>query len=77
MDQCMTMPGGGHFEVAPGQITDDSELAMCLLNALADSNAGGNACYDTLKVAKSYASWCESNPFDVGQTVGTGLGPLT
>lgn len=31
MDECMTMPGGGPFELASGQITDDSELASCLL----------------------------------------------
>ena len=24
----MTMPGGGHFDVGPGQVTDDSELAF-------------------------------------------------
>jgi len=24
------MPGGGPFKLAPGQITDDSELALCL-----------------------------------------------
>ena len=31
MDQCMLMPGGGPFMVGPGQITDDSEMAMCIL----------------------------------------------
>ena len=32
----MRMPGGGVFNVGPGQVTDDSELAMCLLNAAND-----------------------------------------
>lgn len=36
--KCMTMPGGGPHEVGPGQITDDSELAMCLLWGLVDAN---------------------------------------
>ena len=32
MDECMKMPGGGTWiYIAPGQITDDSELAMCVL----------------------------------------------
>lgn len=32
MEECMKMPGGGPWElIAPGQVTDDSELAMCLL----------------------------------------------
>ena len=26
---CMKMEGGGPWQLAPGQITDDSELAMC------------------------------------------------
>ena len=30
----MSMPGGGCHKVAPGQVTDDSELAMCLLHGL-------------------------------------------
>lgn len=29
MDKCMEMPGGGPLETGKGQITDDSELAMC------------------------------------------------
>ena len=31
MDKCMKMPGGGPFKLASGQITDDSELASCLM----------------------------------------------
>jgi len=30
----MQMPGGGPHSVGPGQITDDSEMAMALLHAL-------------------------------------------
>ena len=32
MDKTMAMPGGGHWKkIGPGQITDDGELAMCLM----------------------------------------------
>ena len=34
MNDCMKMLGGGPHKVAPGQITDDSELALCLMNAI-------------------------------------------
>ena len=34
MDECMRMPGGGPHKVDPGQVTDDSELSMCLLNSI-------------------------------------------
>lgn len=38
LDKCMTMPGGGYHEVAPGQVTDDTELMQCLLWGYVDSN---------------------------------------
>ena len=34
MKYLMTMPGGGKFGLRSGQGTDDSELELCLLNAL-------------------------------------------
>ena len=34
----MSMPGGGPFGLAPGQITDDSELAMSLMWGLIEGN---------------------------------------
>jgi len=30
----MTMPGGGPWKSAAGQVTDDSELAMSMMNGL-------------------------------------------
>ena len=39
MDICMTMPGGGPWRVAAGQITDDSELALCMMRGILDSIA--------------------------------------
>ena len=47
MDACMQMPGGGPFRLAKGQITDDSELAMCLMWALVQSgkSEGGDAVF--------------------------------
>ena len=38
VDRGMAMPGGGPWKVAPGQITDDSELAMCSMYALIDGD---------------------------------------
>jgi ADP-ribosylglycohydrolase len=31
------MPGGGPFGLDPGQITDDSELAMCMMQGINES----------------------------------------
>ena len=29
IEEAMQMPGGGCWDLMPGQVTDDSELAMC------------------------------------------------
>jgi ADP-ribosyl-[dinitrogen reductase] hydrolase len=34
MKKVLEMPGGGTFATAPGQVTDDSEMAIALLTAL-------------------------------------------
>ena len=37
MTKCMQMNGGGPFGLASGQVTDDSELAMCLMHGLVEN----------------------------------------
>ena len=37
VEHALAMPGGGTWAVAPGQVTDDGELTMSLLNALVAS----------------------------------------
>src|SRR5262249_11596727 len=63
------MPGGGVFELAPGQITDDGELTLCLAHALSNGTS-----FSIEKIARSYAKWIESNPFDIGNTTRYSLG---
>ncbi len=69
----MTMPGGGVWRVAPGQITDDGELALCLARALAQMDKTFDA-FQIEKIAQHYAKWVESNPFDIGNTTQRSLG---
>ncbi|MCO5569301.1 hypothetical protein L7F22_023013 [Adiantum nelumboides] len=64
--QAMHMPGGGVLCVGPGQITDDSELAIALCHAL--SHRDPSLGVPTDAIARSYKCWLESNPFDVGGT---------
>ena len=68
VDHAMTLPGGGCWRVAPGQITDDGELTLCLARALAE---GG---FDLERIARSYAKWIDSPPFDIGTTTRNGIG---
>jgi ADP-ribosylglycohydrolase len=67
----MTMPGGGTWEVAPGQVTDDGELTMSLLAALATDPDN-----PTERAARHYARWVASDPFDIGATTAASLGCL-
>ena len=38
----MKMNGGGPFKLAAGQVTDDSELSMCLMHGLVDESVPEN-----------------------------------
>lgn len=69
VDRAMTMPGGGVWQVAPGQITDDGELTLCLLQALSESTT-----FDLEAIARQYARWIDSDPFDIGNTTASSLG---
>ena len=66
------MPGGGVWNVMPGQVTDDSELAMCLLRGL----VAGRGKLDLFQHALYYGHWIASEPFDIGGTIKNGLSKL-
>lgn len=61
--------GGGPFSMKAGQITDDSELALCLARSLAEKQA-----YDEDDVARRYIAWCQGNPPDCGGTTRRAFG---
>lgn len=69
IDYALNMLGGGVFNLAPGQITDDGELTLCLLRALADREGQ----YDANLVARYYIDWAYSDPFDMGISTGNAL----
>jgi len=63
------MLGSGPLGLAPGQITDDGELTLCLARALAAGTT-----FDLERIARSYADWIASAPFDMGETTRLSLG---
>jgi ADP-ribosyl-[dinitrogen reductase] hydrolase len=67
--QALAMPGGGFLGVAPGQITDDGELTLCLARGLAVSKF-----FQPEPIARNYRDWIDSKPFDVGNTTRLSLG---
>lgn len=61
--------GEGPFQLLPGQVTDDTELALCLARSLAKLGR-----YDDEDVAGAYARWRRSGPFDCGQATDQAFG---
>jgi len=58
--------------VGPGQITDDSELAICLARGLLEDPSSLNLD----NIALYYKHWINSPPFDIGATTRNALGVL-
>jgi ADP-ribosylglycohydrolase len=69
IEKALSMVGGGCWRVAPGQITDDGELALCLARSLAGAQA-----VDRDKIARAYVDWFHSGPFDCGTTTSKAFG---
>jgi ADP-ribosyl-[dinitrogen reductase] hydrolase len=68
VDLALRMVGGGPLHTAPGQITDDGELSLCLARALAGATA-----FSIEQVAVEYLAWLRSDPFDIGNATTNGL----
>lgn len=66
VENALTLPGGGCWDVGPAQITDDTELQISLGWALVDKP---NTYEQKLNsVAANYIKWIRSAPFDCGGT---------
>ncbi len=74
VNRALQMVGGGCWGTAPGQITDDSELALSLLHALV--SAFETSTPELEQVALFYQRWLNSPPFDIGMTTRRGLSAL-
>ncbi|MFT3782978.1 MAG: ADP-ribosyl-[dinitrogen reductase] hydrolase [Nibricoccus sp.] len=62
------MVGGGWLRLKVGQVTDDTEMALALGEALL--RGGVN---DTRVIADSYVKWMQSCPVDIGNTCRRGI----
>lgn len=69
VDEALSMPGGGCWRTAPGQITDDGEMTIALARTLAEQGR-----FDIAAVARAYRRWILSDPFDVGNATIKALG---
>lgn len=81
LSDVLKMPGGGCWELGPGQITDDSELAICLMSGIikgcrAAGEEGKGPVLDMDAVGRKYGGWIASKPFDIGNATKAALSPL-
>lgn len=60
--------GGGSFDCRPGQPTDDTDMAMCLVRSWRELGR-----FDPQDVAMRFVRWSESDPPDIGLTTRWGL----
>ena len=62
------MVGGGWLRLKPGQVTDDTEMSLCLARAIAKTGA-----WTLTGAADNLAAWLKSKPIDVGDTCRRGI----
>jgi ADP-ribosyl-[dinitrogen reductase] hydrolase len=67
-DGVRELADGGQWNTIAGQPTDDSEMALLLARLLADQGR-----YDPDEARQAYVCWLDSDPFDCGGTVFSGL----
>ncbi|CAH2029866.1 ADP-ribosyl-[dinitrogen reductase] hydrolase [Trichlorobacter ammonificans] len=60
--------GGGWLRLQPGQVTDDTEMALCIARAV--NKAQG---WSREAIAQEFAVWLKSRPVDCGDTCRKGI----
>jgi ADP-ribosyl-[dinitrogen reductase] hydrolase len=60
--------GGGWLRLKPGQITDDTEMSLCIARAIIDAGR-----WSLEGIAENFAAWLRSKPVDVGDTCRRGI----
>lgn len=62
------MLGGGVYDVAPGEVTDATQMMLCLARSLADNGA-----FEPEDIMARLAEWLDSQPHHVSLTVRAAL----
>jgi len=60
--------GGGWLRMKPGQVTDDTEMALCIARAIVKSQS-----WSLEAIADNFAAWLKSRPIDCGDTCRKGI----
>ncbi len=62
------MIGGGWLNVKAGQVTDDTEMSLCIARALVSAGK-----WDLQGIADHFVAWMRSKPIDIGSTCRKGI----
>jgi ADP-ribosyl-[dinitrogen reductase] hydrolase len=60
--------GGGWLRLKAGQVTDDTEMSLCIAKAIRDAQR-----WDLVAIADHFAGWMRSRPVDIGATCARGI----
>ncbi len=60
--------GGGWLRLKPGQVTDDTEMSLCIARAVVGARG-----WSREGIAANFAAWLRSKPVDVGDTCRRGI----
>jgi ADP-ribosyl-[dinitrogen reductase] hydrolase len=66
VDAALEFKGNKKQTLKAGQITDDSEMALCLLHGIIQSHENGYSELNQKYIAKYYLDWYWTNPRDMG-----------
>lgn len=60
--------GGGWLHLKPGQVTDDTEMSLCIARALRSVGS-----WDLRAIAEQFVAWMRAKPIDIGATCRRGI----
>lgn len=60
--------GGGWLELEPGEVTDDTQMTLCVARSLVDCRG-----FNLKDIADRFVGWYSSNPPDIGNTCRAGI----
>lgn len=67
IESAVDMMGGGALRLVPGQVTDDSEMMICLLHSIVEDKPA----------IIYYKKWYNSKPIDIGNTCSRALAGMS
>jgi ADP-ribosyl-[dinitrogen reductase] hydrolase len=62
-----SMEGGGWLHLSPGQVTDDTDMSLCLARSIAAKG------WEPPDIAERFAAWYRGRPIDIGNTCRRGI----